>query len=108
MDIFDYQTSSGKNVILEYISLLPNAEKTELLAIRQLIWDMGIDAFPLLNTRQLYKKIWEIKASQERIMYVIRDHESVFFLNICKKQKGKTEKVELNKAIKRAKEAGLL
>ncbi len=41
-------------------------------------------------------------------MYVIRDQESVFFLNICKKQKGKAEKQELERAKKRAKAAGLL
>ena len=64
--------------------------------------------FQLLATRQLYKKLWEIKISQERIMYVIRDQESVFFLNICKKQKGKAEKQELERAKKRAKAAGLL
>ena len=41
-------------------------------------------------------------------MYVIQDQESVYFLNICKKQKGKAERQELEKAKKRAKEAGLL
>lgn len=41
-------------------------------------------------------------------MYVIRDQDSVYFLNICKKQKGKAEKQELEKAKKRAKVEGLL
>jgi len=41
-------------------------------------------------------------------MYVIADAESVYFLHACKKQKGKTEKFELEKAIKRAKIAELL
>jgi len=67
-----------------------------------------MDAFGYLNTRQLYKKLWEIKISQERIMYVIRDAESVFFLHICKKQKGKAEKKNIELAKKRAKEEGLL
>lgn len=108
MQIYDYSTSGGKNLILEYIKDLPDALKAEILDTRQLIREKGIDAFPLLATRQLYKKLWEIKISQERIMYVIQDQESVYFLNICKKQKGKAEKQELEKAKKRAKEAGLL
>ena len=41
-------------------------------------------------------------------MYVIQDQEAVYFLNICKKQKGKAEKNELEKAKKCAKATGLL
>lgn len=108
MQIYDYSTSGGKNLILEYIKDLPDALRAEILDTRQLIREKGIDAFLLLTTRQLYKKLWEIKISQERIMYVIQDQESVYFLNICKKQKGKAEKQELEKVKKRAKEAGLL
>jgi phage-related protein len=93
---------------MDYIDALPAATKAEVLASRQLIQEKGIEAFSLLVTRQLFKKLWEIKISQERIMYVIQDQDSVYFLNICKKQKGKAEKQELEKAKKRAKAAGLL
>ena len=41
-------------------------------------------------------------------MYVIQSQESVYFLNICRKQKGKAEKQELEKAKKRARAEGLL
>lgn len=108
MNIYDYSTSGGKNLIMEYIESLSASSKAEILAVRQLIRDKGVDAFPLLVTRQLYKKLWEIKISQERVMYVIQNQESVFFLNICKKQKGKAEKQELEKAKKRARAKGLL
>ena len=108
MNIYDYTTSGGKNLIMDYIEALPAPAKTEILAVRQLIQEKGMGAFALLVTRQLYKKLWEIKISQERVMYVIQDQESVYFLNICKKQKGKAEKQELEKAKKRAKAEGLL
>lgn len=108
MEIYDYTTSGGKDVIMAYIDDLPPAERAEILSVRQLIFEKGLDAFSLLVTRPLYKKLWEIKISQERIMYIIRDNDSVYFLNICKKQKGKTEKDELEKAKKRAKAEGLL
>ena len=108
MNIYDYTTSGGKNLITEYIESLPAPVKTEILAVRQLIMELGLEAFPLLVTRQLYKKLWEIKISQERIMYIIQNEDAVYFLNICKKQKGKAEKQELEKAKKRAKAEGLL
>lgn len=108
MQIYDYATAGGKNLIMEYISELPDALQAEVLDTRQLIREKGLEAFRLLQTRQLYKKLWEIKISQERIMYVIQDRESVYFLHICKKQKGKAEKQEMEKAKKRAKTAGLL
>ena len=41
-------------------------------------------------------------------MYIIQDQDAVYFLHICKKQKGKAEKQELEKAKKRAKAEGLL
>ena len=108
MDIYDYTTTGGKNLIMEYIENLPDTLKAEVLDTRQLLREKGITAFTLLVTRQLYKKLWEIKISQERIMYVIQDQDSVYFLNICKKQKGRAEKQELEKAKRRAKAAGLL
>ena len=68
----------------------------------------GLDAFEKLNTRQLRGKLWEIKISQNRIMYIIVNEDIVAFLNICKKQKGRTEKKEIDKAIRRAKKENLL
>ena len=41
-------------------------------------------------------------------MYVVFDKDTVYFLHACKKQKGKAEKFELDKAIRRAKEHHLL
>ena len=108
MDIFDYCTAGGKNLITEYIDSLPKSEKLELYDIRNEIEKSGIDAFEKINTRQLRGKLWEIKSSKTRIMYVIIDKDSVAFLHICKKQKGKAEKQELYKAINRAKKEGLI
>lgn len=72
MDIFDYATAGGKNLITEYIDELLIAERLEIYDIRNEIRDKGLDAFEKLNTRQLRGKLWEIKSSQTRIMYVVR------------------------------------
>jgi len=106
MKIHDYQTAGGKNVIKEYLSALPKEECDVGYHIRHKIIQFGLAVFDELNTRQLRGELWEIKFSQNRIMYVIADSENVYFLHACKKQKEKAEKFELNTAIKRAKEVG--
>ena len=108
MEILDYCTEGGKNLIKEYLGSLPVAERTYGYGIRQKIIQNGITAFKGLNTRQLQGKLWEIKFFSNRIMYVIYDQDTVYFLHAYKKQKGKALKHELGKAIQRAKERNLM
>ena len=107
MKIIDYYTAGGKNLITEYIDNLPSGEKAVCYRIRENIANEGISALKTLKTRQLKGKLWEIKYSQNRIMYVLQDSENIYFLHACKKQKDKAEQFELNKALKRAKELGI-
>ena len=106
MTIHDYTTRGGKNVIKEYLSNLPAKEMKEGYKIRHEIMLHGTEAMMKLDTRQLRGKLWEIKFSGNRIMYILVDTENIFFLHACRKQKGKAEKFELEIAISRAKEEG--
>ena len=108
MDIYDYTTHGGKNVITKYIDKLSAKERLEIYDIRQEIRKHGMDAFEKIDTRPLRGKLWEIRVLQTRIMYVIVDANGVAFLHICKKQKGKAEKQELEKALERAKRENLI
>jgi len=108
MEIIDYHTEGGKNLIKEYLSSLPVPERTYGYGIRHKVINEGLSAFEGLDTRQLFGKLWEIKFFSSRIMYVIFNKDTVYFLHACKKQKGKVEKFELEKAIERAKEHNLL
>jgi phage-related protein len=107
MKIHDYYTAGGKNAIKEYLHNLPKIERAMGYEIRHQIILEGLSAFKELITRQLKGKLWEIKFSKNRIMYIIVDDNNVHFLHACRKQKGKAEKFELEKAIGRAKEKGL-
>ncbi|MDK0981257.1 type II toxin-antitoxin system RelE/ParE family toxin [Clostridium perfringens] len=49
----------------------------------------GLKALETLDTRQLKKKLWEIKFQNNRLMYVIADEDNFYILHACKKQKGK-------------------
>ena len=107
MKIHDYHTSGGKNLIKEYISTIPIEERRVIYRIRHKVILNGILAFQELTTRQLRGKLYEIKYTDNRIMYVIKDNDNVHFLHACQKQKGKAEKFEIETAIKRAKELKL-
>jgi len=106
MKIIDYTTAGGKNLIMAYIDDLTNKEQFEAFRIRHRISEDGAIALETLNTRHLRGKLWEIKFSQNRIMYAIQNSETIYFLHACKKQKNKAEKNELETAMKRAKELG--
>lgn len=105
MNVYSYKTNGGKNLILEYLNNLSKKEAAEGYYIIEKLEEEGIDFLKILNTRQLDGKLWEIKFYRHnRIMYVLIDKDSIYLLHACKKQKGKAEKFELDKAKKRAKE----
>lgn len=105
MNVFTYTTAGGKDLITEYLDRLPKNESVEGFRIIKSLENHGFDALDRQNTRQLRGKLWEIKFNyKNRMMYVIADKENLYILHACKKQKGKAEKFELDKAIKRAKE----
>lgn len=106
MNIYRYETDGGKDLILEYIAKLPKKQKAEAIGIQAKLQLDGLKALETLDTRQLKKKLWEIKFQNNRLMYVIADEDNFYILHSCKKQKGKAEQFELDKAIKRAKELG--
>ncbi len=108
MKIHDYVTTGGKNLIKEYLSGLPEEERVIGYKIRHNIILNGLEELKKMNIRQLKGKLWEIKFSKNRIMYVILDEDNIYFLHACRKQKGKAEKFELEKAIQRAKEKGII
>jgi len=107
MEIFDYITTGGKNVILDYINNLPTNTKAIAYGIRQIIKNDGLLALESLVTRKLRGKLYEIKFTDQRIMYVLKDENSIYFLHICKKQKNKAEKKDIDIAIRRARGFGL-
>ncbi|MFR5264064.1 type II toxin-antitoxin system RelE/ParE family toxin [Clostridium sp.] len=106
MNVFRYETDGGKDVIINYVDKLPKRERATYYAIQAKLEEDGLKALDSLTTRQLRKKLWEIKATKNRYMYVLADEDNIYILHACRKQKGKAEKFELSKAIKRAEELG--
>ena len=86
MIIQDYITQSGKNVIKEYLGSLPINEMQEGYKIRHEIILNGIEALKKLNTQQLKGELWEIKFSDNRIMYVLMGQKTIYFFHVCKRR----------------------
>ena len=107
MKIHDYHTAAGKNLIKDFLQSLPKTEMYVGYRIRHKLGSKGLSALEELDTRQLRGKLWEIKFSQNRYMYIIADKDNFHILHACKKQKGKAELFDLETAIQRAKELDL-
>ena len=60
LNIHDYHTDGGKNLIKEYLSSLPTDECRIGYSIRHNLIRYGLQALEQLDTRQLQGKLWEM------------------------------------------------
>lgn len=106
MKIHSYESSSGKDLIIEYIMNLTEDEKVDGLSVLE---DMENGKTDCLVMKKWSGKIWEVYfRKHNRIFYVSIDGTDIYLLHACRKQKNKTEKKDKNIVIKRAKELGNL
>lgn len=102
MILHNYQTNSGKDVILDYIKSLPEDEKVDGFSVLQCLENDEMDK---IKSKRWQKKIYEVYFfKHNRIFYVITDKDNIYLLHVCRKQKNKTEKKDSKIVIKRAKE----
>jgi phage-related protein len=105
MTVHTYHTSGGKDLIRDYLDDLPLREAAEGYYILECLEEEGLSFLGNLSTRQLERKLWEIKyPKHNRLFYVLIDEENIYILHACKKQKGKAEKFEMDKAKRRLSE----
>ena len=97
-----HKTGGGKDVITDFIKKLPVKEKIDWLSILEA---MESNNFNVLNTKTWQGKIKEVYFYKfNRIFYIVQGEEIVYLLHACKKQKNKTENIDKQIVIKRAKE----
>lgn len=106
MNLHYYKSSSGKNVILEYIDSLPLKEQLDGLTILQCLENDEMDK---VEFKRWQKKVYEVYFyKNNRIFFIVVDGKNKYLLHACRKQKNKTEKRDKEIVIKRAKEIGAL
>lgn len=104
MEIYYYTTQSGKNPISDYINSLTVKEQVDAYSVLQNLQENQIDK---VKFKHWAKKIYEIYFYKDnRIFYVTIDNNCIYLLHACRKQKNKTEKIDKNTVIQRAKILG--
>jgi phage-related protein len=104
MNVIPYTTAGGKNVITAYIDKLSPNERMAGNETLKTLAENGLDE---LQTSHWQGKIYEIYFyKHNRIFYVTQDNDNIYLLHACRKQKNKTEKIDSEVVIKRAKELG--
>ena len=104
MKVHHYETSSGKDLILEYLYSLSQSEIADGFSILEKFKNDELDELKIKHWRG---KIWEVYFyKHNRIFYVYIDNENVYFLHACRKQKNKTEQNDGKIVTKRAKVLG--
>ncbi len=103
MRVTFFKTSSGRSPVLEFIQGLAKPERARLFEALDQIERHGLDAIRV-QFRQIEGKLWEIKVSAHRILYVVIEREEMVLLHVYKKQGQKLPIKERDIAIRRMKE----
>ena len=104
MKIHTYLSSSGKDLIMEYINALTIEEQVDGLAV---LAYMEKGEFEKVLSKRWDKKVYEVYFRRNnRIFYVTADRDNIYLLHVCRKQKNKTERVDKNIVLARTRELG--
>jgi phage-related protein len=107
MKIDFYLTSSGRNVIDEFVQGLSFQDQGRFVEVYKGIQAQGL-GYSKVQFRQLYGKLWEIKYSapggKYRIAYVMKESDRMVWLHMFKKTTKKTPKNDLELAVRRMEE----
>lgn len=106
MILHDYTSSSGKDLIMEYLDSLTEEERVDGLMVMKCMENYEFDK---ILFKRWEKKVYEVYFKKHnRIFYITVDANNLYLLHACRKQKNKTEKRDSEIVKKRAKELGAI
>ena len=101
MRVHNYETSGGKDLIMDYIKNLSKPEVIDGLSVLEHFQNNELNE---LDIKQWQGKVWEVYFyKHNRMFYVVIEDSDVYVLHACRKQKNKTERRDSEIVIKRAK-----
>lgn len=104
MQLHKYLSSSGRDLIFEYIDSLPEEEKVDGFSVLEYMENGDFDK---IKFKRWAKKVYEVYFfNHNRIFYIVADGDNIYLLHACKKQKNKTEKKDKRIVEERAREIG--
>ena len=104
MNVYNYKTSGGKDLILEYINSLSKLEIIDGLSVLENFENDELDKLNIAPWRGKVQEVYFYK--HNRIFYVVIEGKDAYMLHACRKQKNKTEQKDSEIIVKRAKELG--
>lgn len=106
MILHNYESTSGKDLIMEYLDSLSEEERLDGLLVMKCMED---NEFDKILFKRWEKKVYEVYFKKHnRIFYIVVDTNNIYLLHACRKQKNKTEKNDGKIVRKRAKELGAM
>lgn len=103
MKVTFYTKASGRSPVWDYIQSMRAGERARILEALTQIEQRGFDVVRM-DFRQIDGKLWEIKISKHRILYVIVDGDEMVLLHAYTKKSQKMPMKELVLAKVRMKE----
>ncbi|HEX4383306.1 MAG TPA: type II toxin-antitoxin system RelE/ParE family toxin [Myxococcales bacterium] len=97
MKIVFYKTAGGASPVEKYLVELSSRERAAVLEALKAIEISGLQA-PGVKTRQVKGKLWEVKASQQRVFYVVVVGGDMVLLHAGKKEGQKADRQDLETA----------
>ena len=104
MQVHNYKTTGGKDLIETYLDSLSDKETVDGYSVIQAMEEDRFDELAIYPWRGKVKEVYFYK--HNRIFFIIVDAEDTYLLHACRKQKNKTEKKDSDIVVKRAKELG--
>jgi len=98
-----YRTASGDEPVRSFCKALPQKERFKVGRAIRSIQTFGLDA-PNVSLRPVKGKLWEIRASAQRVFYVLASGGTLWLLHAYKKQGQKAPRGEIEIATSRMKE----
>lgn len=90
MNVHSYTSSSGRDLIMDYINSLTEDEQVDAFSVLECIEN---GEFEKILFKRWQKKIYEVYfRKHNRIFYVTVDEQNIYLLHACRKQKNQTEK----------------
>ena len=90
MKIHSYYSSSGKDVILEYIDSLTVDEQVDGYSVLECLEKGETDKLIIKTWQKKVKEVYFRK--HNRIFFIIVDGNDIYLLHACRKQKNKIAK----------------
>ena len=104
MQLHFYESSSGRNLIFDYIDNLSVDEQVDGYSVLEHLERNELDQ---IQCKQWKRKIYEVYSYRHnRIFYVTVDGTDIYLIHACRKQKNRTEMKDKMTVERRARKLG--